>query len=318
MGQVLVDQLSNSLENSFSVGICAADHATNLAELIDLIKREPYPEGFLLKSIIVVGSGLDHEASAAIRQLGVLDPELVIIEEPFRRGKAEAINRIVEEFKSRFLVLVNSDAQPEPGSIAKLLSIIAGDGDVGVVSASPVLQPRSDLPGAILQIMWRAHNECLLTLSNENSMNHCCDELIVLRSEATRTLPSDTVNDGAFLAGAAYRDGYVIQHCDSAHVRIDVPVRLPDLLMQRRRILYGHFQIRRRMGTSPRTVESMLIVNPLLSLSIMVRTIAKSPGLIFALPVAIIAEAFSVAMAIGDTITDKAKHVPWARFGRMS
>jgi cellulose synthase/poly-beta-1,6-N-acetylglucosamine synthase-like glycosyltransferase len=318
MGQVLVNQLSSSLENSFSVGICAADHATKLGELIDLIKREPYPEGFVLKSIIVVGSGLDHEASAALRQIGGPDPEVVIIEEPFRRGKAEAINRIVEAFKWRFLVLVNSDAQPEQGAIAKLLSIIAGDDDIGVVSASPVLWPRTDLAGAILQIMWRAHNECLLTLSNENSMNHCCDELIVLRSEAIRKLPSDTVNDGAFLAGAAYQDGYVIQHCESAHVRIDVPVRLPDLLMQRRRIIYGHFQIRRRVGVSPRTIESMLIVNPLLSLSIMIRTIAKSPRLIFALPVAVIAETFSVAMAIGDTITNKAKHVPWARFGRMS
>ena len=131
-------------------------------------------------------------------------------------------------------------------------------------------------------------------------------------------MPEDTVNDGAFLAGEAFRNGYSIEFCESAQVKIDVPDRLTDVLMQRRRILYGHFQIRRRVGESPRTVELMLVDRPLLSMSILTATLSKSPRLILALPIAIIVEGISFALAIGDTVTSKAKHVPWRRFGGKS
>jgi hypothetical protein len=187
-----------------------------------------------------------------------------------------------------------------------------------MVSASPFFGKRAGVTGAVLQLMWSVHNECLVTLNNEDRNNHCCDELIALRSDAIRKLPRDTINDGAFLAGAAYKDGYSIRFCDTAHVRIDVPSRLCDLLRQRRRIVYGHMQIRRVIGNSPRTIESMLISNPRLSLTVLIRTLRKSPKTVFILPVAIVGEAVSVAMAFLDTMTPKAKHVPWDRFGSKS
>jgi cellulose synthase/poly-beta-1,6-N-acetylglucosamine synthase-like glycosyltransferase len=318
LSQTIVQQTDPKLENSFSVGICAADRATKLKELLDIIKYEPYPSALLLESIVIVGSGLNSKSTAFLRGLGRQGRGLVFIEEPIRRGKAEAINRIIDTFTGQFLVLVNSDAQPERGAISKLLSIITADSRVGMVSASPVLDKRSGVTGAVLQLMWSVHNECLLALNREDQNNHCCDELIVLRSDAIRKLPHETVNDGAYLAGAAYKEGYSIRFCDTAHVRIDVPGRLCDVLRQRRRIVYGHLQIRRVIGESPRTMESMLVGNPRLSLAILVRTVRKAPRTILALPIAVVGEAISVVMALIDTITPKAKHVPWLRFASRS
>ena len=306
------------LKNDFSIGICAADHATGLEELIGIIKDEPYPEALMLNSIVIVASALDQEAHATLRRLESQNGGLTVIEEPTRRGKAEAINRIFDACKSRFLVLVNSDAQPERRAISQLLSMIAEDDRIGMVSASPILHPSPGMVGAVLELMWQAHKECLLTLSKGNMMNHCCDELVAVRLEAVEKLPLDTVNDGAFLAGAAYRNGYSICYCESAHVSIDLPQQLSHVLMQRRRILYGHFQIRRRVGSSPRTVESMLTSNPLLSITILARTLTKCPRAILALPVAIVAEGIAVAMAAADIVTSRTRHVPWARFGSQS
>ena len=306
------------LENEFSIGICAADHAAKLNELLDTINKERYPTGFVLNSIIIVGSGLNQEACLILRALAARNAKLIVIEEPVRRGKAEAINRILEEYTGSFLVLVNSDAHPERGAIARLLSVIAEDNNVGMVSASPVLGDAPGITGAVLRLMWGVHNECLQTLNEGGRNNHCCDELTVLRSSAIRKLPQDTVNDGAFLAGSAYAEGYSIQFCQGASVLIDVPSRFPDVLRQRRRILYGHFQIRRVTGKSPRTMESMLVIDPRMSFVMLARTLRKSPRLIVALPIAIIGEAISVAMAILDTMSAKAKHVPWTRFGAKS
>lgn len=318
MTQVLLSSTAPRLENEFSVGICAADHAAKLSALLEIIKQGPYPTGFVLKSIIIVASGLDPKARAILRGLAEKNTSLTVVEEPIRRGKAEAINRILEEHKADFLVLVNSDAQPEIGAIGQLLSTIAGDNHVGMVSASPVLCKSPGITGTILRLMWNVHNECLLALDEKGLNNHCCDELIVLRSKVIRKLPRDAINDGAFLAGSAHRQGYSIKFCESAHVRIDVPSRIPDVLRQRRRIIYGHFQIRRIMGKSPRTMESMLICDPRISIAILIDVLRKSPSSLFALPVAVVGEAMSVAMAIVDTVSAKGKHVPWARFGAKS
>jgi cellulose synthase/poly-beta-1,6-N-acetylglucosamine synthase-like glycosyltransferase len=166
--------------------------------------------------------------------------------------------------------------------------------------------------------MWELHNECLATLNEADLNNHCCDELIIIRSKALRKLPDDTVNDGAFMAGAAYRAGYTIRFCKEAKVRIDVPERFGELMKQRRRIIYGHLQILRSVGESPRTLESMIFNNPKLGLSILIRTLAKSPRLILALPVAVVGEFVSVMSGTIDSLSSVKKHVPWDRVGRRA
>lgn len=314
---MLVPQRS-VLETGFSIGICAADSAAKLDQLLELLESERYPTGLVLRRVVLVASGCAPAAVAFARDLAQRDPRLILIEEPRRMGKSRAINQIIERFDGQFLVLVNSDAMPERGAIPTMLEEISKDNRVGMVSASPVVGREVGITGSILRLIWGVHNECLLTLNEGERNNHCCDELIVVRSNALRKLPRDTVNDGAYLAGNAYQAGYSIIFSDAAKVKIDVPGSLIDLMHQRRRIVYGHFQIWKSVGQSPRTLESMLIDNPFLSFSILTRTLAKSPRLIFALPPALIAEAISVLLAICDHLTATKKHIPWERFGSRS
>jgi cellulose synthase/poly-beta-1,6-N-acetylglucosamine synthase-like glycosyltransferase len=313
--QSLVHPESKLLKSEFSIGICAADHATNLRKLLDVIEHETYPEALLLKKVIVVASGCEPTALNFLNESEKRRYNFILIDEPERRGKSEAINQIIDSFDGEFLVLVNSDAMPERGAISKLLDVIMQNRDLGVVSASPVLGRRSGITGAVLRLLWGVHNECLLTLNVNDQNNHCCDELVVVRSSALHKLPNGTVNDGAFLAGAAYRSGYKIRFCEEAKVRIDVPVRLGELMQQRRRIVYGHLQILRTVGQAPRTVESLLTDNPRLGLSILIKTIARSPTLILALPIAVIGETISVTLAVLDSLTSSTKHAKWDRVG---
>lgn len=307
-----------ALESGFSIGICAADSAANLDRLLWVIERETYPNGLTLRKVVLVASGCDAEALVHARELARRDIRFVLIEEPARRGKSAAINMIMENFEGELLVLLNSDADPEPGAISTLLLEIGRDNNVGMVSASPIVGNRGGITGSVLQLIWRVHNECLLRLNEGERNNHCCDELIVVRSKALRKLPADTVNDGAYLAGNAYQAGYSIKFSEAARVEIDVPHSFIDLMRQRRRIVYGHFQIWKSVGESPRTLESMLIESPLLSCSILIKTLAKSPRLVLALPFALVGEAVSVFLAMYDNLTASKKHTLWERFGSRS
>jgi len=305
-------------ETAFSVGICAADHARGIDELLHIIEHESYPAGCLLSEIMIVASGLDQANFALVRASASRYGNVILMEEPIRRGKAEAINRMIDCFTGQFLILINSDAHPYPGAISELLGVIISDDKIGLVSASPIIGDSKGVTAAVLKLMWEVHNECLATLNEAEMNNHCCDELMVVRGVAIRKLPNDTVNDGAFLAGAAYQAGYAVEFSQEAKVRIDVPERINDLLTQRRRIVYGHLQILRSLGESPRTLESMLFNNPRLGLSILIQTLAKSPRLVLALPVAAVCEVGSGVLAAIDGLAYGNKHVPWVRIGRKT
>jgi cellulose synthase/poly-beta-1,6-N-acetylglucosamine synthase-like glycosyltransferase len=306
------------LETGFSIGICAADSASNLNRLLALIENESYPQNLMLKKVILVASGCDPTAVTHAKEVANRDRRIVIIEEPTRRGKASAINQIMTNYEGQFLVLVNSDALPEAGAISTLLREIAKDDKVGMVSASPLVNGEDSVANSVLQLIWGVHNECLLRLSDSHRNNHCCDELIVVRSVALHTLPPNTVNDGAYLAGAAYRAGYSIKFSEAARVAIDLPNRFVDIIRQRRRIVFGHFQIWKSVGESPRTLESMLLEDPMQSLSILIKTLARSPNLILVLPVAVTSELISIFLAVYDNLRWTDRHITWQRFGSRS
>ena len=305
-------------QNDFSIGICAADRAANLSNLLTAIMREQFPEGYTLKKIILVASGCDPNALTFARELAEEDERFKIIEEPERRGKSEAINKIIDAFEGSFLVLVNSDAFPEPGAIFKLLRAIGEDASAGVISASPAVASKDGITHGVVRLMWAAHNQCLEELTPGDRNNHCCDELLVIRSEALQSLPADTINDGAFMAVSSTRAGFSVKFCESAKVNIDVPQRMVDVIEQRRRILFGHRQIWESVGQPPKTLESMLTTNPLLSISILIKTLARSPELIVALPVAIVSEVISTYLSFLDTLTSTKRHKLWTRFGNKS
>lgn len=318
MSQSVLLPESSRLETGFSIGICATGSAANLGRLLGLIESESYPSGLMLRKVILVASGCDPTAMLAARELAERDRRFVLIEEPSRRGKSVAINQVIENSDGQFLVLVNSDALPERGAISTLLREMARDDNIGMVSASPIVGSKAGLTGSVLELIWGVHNEFLGKLNVGDLNNRCCDELLVLRAEALRKLPPDTVNDGAYLAGMAFLAGYAIRFCQPAKVEIDVPRNFVDVIRQRRRIVYGHLRIWKTVGQSPKTLESMLVSDPILSISILIKVLADHPMLIVALPVAVIGEVASVFLAIWDNLDSARKHILWKRYGNKS
>lgn len=307
--------LVSSEVQRFTVGICASDEAQNLPELLNLVETEIFPEEFFLTRIIVVASGCSRKTLDIIRRIARKDPRLILLEEDLRHGKAEAVNRIIENSLGDYLLFVNSDTLPLRGSSSELLLAAKCDAKAGVVSGKPYFESRRTLTSKVEQLMWLAHNECSARLDFLEGGNHTSDELMVVKSEILEFLPYGLVNDGAYFASRATSSGYSVAFCRSAGVRINVPNRWVDLISQRRRILFGHFQVRKFTGQTPRTVESMLVSSPLFSLDIIVSILSRNPKLIFALPFAVVGEALSFFLAVKDWIVSTEEHRVWRRYG---
>jgi cellulose synthase/poly-beta-1,6-N-acetylglucosamine synthase-like glycosyltransferase len=300
----------------FTIGICASDRAENLAYLVKLVESEELPEDYFLSKIVIVASGCPEGSLDPVRFLASLDSRILLIEESSRHGKASAINKIIENAEGSYLVFINSDAIPARGSIVKLLRLIDEPGEeTGVVSGRPSFTRNGNATSLVEELMWNVHNECSLRLNHMNLSNHGSDEMMAVRLELLHRLPAGLVNDGAYIAGRARIQGYSIKFCTDAPVYIDVPSRCVDLIRQRRRIIFGHFQVWRLTGRSPMTIESLLLQAPNLSLSLLVRTIARNPKLIKILPLALVSEAASIFLGLKDAVSSMEKHGVWERYG---
>ena len=165
--------------------------------------------------------------------------------------------------------------------------------------------------------MWAIHNECSSRLNHLNVSNHGSDEMMVVRSSALRgLLPSGVINDGAYIGGVVKSRGYRIEFCSGARVVVDVPEKIPDLLRQRQRIIFGHFQVWQLTGRAPKTVESMLLSLPHTSLEIVVRVLSRHPRLIKVAPITFVCEALSFVLALKDMFSPASsrKHKVWKRY----
>lgn len=312
-GPILTSERTREIR-TFSVGVCATGSAEMLPTLLRSLIDEGVPESFKLKRVIIVASSCSSKILGRVKSLCEKDSRFLLLEEPSRQGKAEAVNRIIDHADGDFLVFVNSDALPQKGSISALLESIDEDGKAGIVSASPYFEGSKSLVSGILELMWSLHNCWTLALNHAGLNNHASDELMVVKSRVLSRLPEGLVNDGAYLAGAAFLKGFSIKFSAKARVRIDVPQNLTAIIQQRRRIVFGHFQVWRWLGESPRTFEMMLWRTPMLSLSLLVRRIADSPRLLRALPVAVFTEIIALLLAVKDILQSTSSHVAWRRY----
>jgi cellulose synthase/poly-beta-1,6-N-acetylglucosamine synthase-like glycosyltransferase len=296
----------------FTIGICASDSAKRLPSLVSFLVDEDYGPSFTLRRIAIVASGCPESDLIPVKQSADSDPRISLITEPERRGKAEAINRIMEDSMGGYLVMLNADAFPTKGSIRGLLEIASGP-NVGAVSAKPVFDEGNGLLGRALALMWSAHSLMSLKLNHAGISNHACDELIVVRSDMMSRLPANLVNDGAYIGGLARAKGLKVKFSTSAEVRISVPNQPMDLIRQRRRITFGHVQVWKKLGRPPKTIESMLFTNPLMSLRTIIGILSERPRLILAAPLVLVSESAAILMGVLDANRSTDRHTVWRR-----
>ena len=306
-------QLAKHRLYTFTVGICATGHPPTLGPLLEVVLSSEMP-GFVLNKVVLVASDCSEDTLRAARSIAARDSRLRLIEHERRTGKADAINEIFRETEGEFLVYVNADALIRPDSIPTLLKSIEEDRRTGFVSGRPVFARPRGIIADVLDVMWTAFDFLSSDPSQSKQSNHGTDELMVIRSELLSELPFGVVNDGAYIAGSIREKGFSIGFEPDAVVQIDVPRKMIDLVRQRRRILFGHIQVKRLLGKAPRTVETMMFFSPYASFRIVINMLANRPRRVLVLPIAAMGELMALSGALWDTFVSNAGHAVWKRY----
>jgi cellulose synthase/poly-beta-1,6-N-acetylglucosamine synthase-like glycosyltransferase len=307
-------QAAKSKLYTFTVGICATGNPPTLQPLLETVFGEP--AGFALRKVVVVASDVSEETLRPARRMAARERRMKLIEHARRTGKADALNEVFTEAEGDFLVYVNADAMINAKSIPALLTAIEEDQGAGFISGRPIFERPGGLVSDVLDVMWTSHNLLSSDPDQRRQSNHGTDELMVIRTDLLPELPHGIVNDGAYIAGRIREMGFSVGYQPDAVVRIDVPRRIIDLIRQRRRILYGHIQVKRLLGKAPRTIETMMFFSPTHSARIVIRMLANRPRRALVLPVAAVGELIALSGALWDTLVSSAGHTVWKRYER--
>lgn len=300
-------------EHSFTVGICATDDSCSVGRLMERVSLELLPFHCRISDLVIVVSGSTDGTDRIVGSFSSGLTKTVILEEE-RKGKSEAVNRIINCMKGEHLIMVNGDALPQPGAISCMMKRLL-DGGSSVVCALPV-PAESDCPAFVRHIcnfLWKLHNRTMEILQESGERIHLSDEMIGLNREALIPLPEGTVNDGAYFAARAQHYGQKVSFCREARVDVSIPSGLHGLYLQRRRILYGHMLVREMAGSTPGTVEFKLTERPLLSLRILLSTLKECPEGAALLPFIFAIELRAMTAALVDRKRKKDVHTVWQR-----
>src|SRR5207249_10449559 len=90
--------------------------------------------------VVVVDSASNDETGNIVKKFAgdhKREVNLVLIEQPVRRGKSEAINEALRSVKSEIIILTDADVTFPSGSLRKLVENFEGS-DIGAVSGVDV------------------------------------------------------------------------------------------------------------------------------------------------------------------------------------
>ncbi len=297
-------------------GVVAFNEEANLRGAVRSLLDQRLPTGVRWGDVWVVASGCTDGTVAVAESLAGEDPRVRVVVEPDRGGKARALGAVFARARGDALVLLNSDARAEPGSVAELVSAAGGKSAPYAVMGRPVI-PASTTGRwtPMLRWMWDLHHEFHLDLLADGHGSHLSDELLLVSLPTVAPPPIGVINDGSYLAVWLAQRAGGRWYAPRAQVAIQVPARLRDHLHQRRRIHVGNGQVASLLREPPSTIPEQFFRRPGATVRLLVRLLRRENGISEFARLAT-AEWASYALAAWDRLPPRRDHIRWQRIER--
>ena len=238
-----------------TVGICAFNEEQNIRNLLEALMDQRTMLA-RIEEILVVASGCTDRTPEIVQafrddHLGV---QLLVQRE--RRGKASAINEILQRAQGEVVILEGADTIPHPEAVELLIRPFT-DPSMGVVAAHPVsTDDENTFWGGLTHALWNLHHE--VSLQNPKT-----GEMFAFR-RVVEELPEDVGADEDWIRHEVEGDGYRVMYEPQAVVYNSGPKFIDEFLKQRVRISTQQLYQSRVSSFLPPTWRTRFLVNALL------------------------------------------------------
>ncbi len=253
------------LSIQFTVGICAYNEDKSIGQLLESISCQGLGEEF---EVLVVCSGCTDKTVEIAQAYAKKDARIGVFVENERKGKAAAVNRILENAKGSTVLFVSADTLLHERCLSRLVSRLNVAANVGVACGKPVpIEGVDSFVGRLVRVLWTFHDHVFKELNDAGIARHA-SEVFCIRKDVAEKMPLETVNDDAYLAVVAKKKGWLVKYEPNAVVSISGPKTFSDYIRQRRRIIFGHYQIRKLTGETPQYLVHLLPLYPVKALKL--------------------------------------------------
>ena len=187
--------------------------------------------------ILVVSDGSTDGTDALVRDVAGRSPVPVVLEaRAERRGKADAVNRIVAAMTDiDVIAMVSGDAMPAEGCIERLIAAFA-DETVGVAAGRPVPRGPEGVPAVeVSRLLWALHHR--IALESPKST-----EITVFRNVFPGIDPDSRTDEAAIEAAVTSR-GFRVVYVPEALILTNCPLTLREYVKQRTSVTLGHLKL---------------------------------------------------------------------------
>ena len=238
-----------------SIGIMAYNEEANIGRLLHALLGQQTSH-CTIKEIIVIASGCVDDTESIVRAHAAQNPQIRLIVQPRREGKASAVNLFLRDTASEIVVLESADTLPGPTTIESLVAPFA-DPNIGMTGGRPIpSNNHKKFMGFVVHLLWALHHQVALQQPK-------LGELIAFRRVFHR-IPYDSAVDEASIEPLVRGQGYRLRYVPEAVVYNRGAETIRDFLKQRRRIHAGHIKMRREQGYTVSTMSGSRILMALL------------------------------------------------------
>jgi cellulose synthase/poly-beta-1,6-N-acetylglucosamine synthase-like glycosyltransferase len=288
-----------------TVGISAYNEKKNISNLLEVVLNDQ--ELPVESEVLVVCSGCTDNTEDLVQKYVKKDSRVKLVIEAKKNGKASAINQIFSKAKGKSIIFISADTLPKKGCFSRLLKMVKLPG-VGISCANPVpVNSSSSMIGKLVNLLWSFHGHVFEQLNNAGLTRHAT-EVFCIRRGILDGIPSDTVNDDAYIALTAKKKGWLIKFDKKAEVSMCGPKTFSDYFNQRRRILFGHHQVKKSTGETPQHLLYLLPHYPIKTIKLLLWVLKKYSISTFSTFVMI--ELFINAIASFDVLAGRS-HTNW-------
>ena len=255
-----------------SVGVTCYNNGDNVGALLSEIQDQTFQTNSRIIEVIVVASGCTDNTISEVRERSLHDPRIRLIIEQQRYGKPSAINKILQAMTGDVIVLLSGDVRLSNGQFVDNLVSYCSSG-AGVAGCRPVpVNGTKTAAGYIGSLMWNLHDRTLIA-QVKNGLYKQAGEAFAIRRDAAEEIPSNIINDDAYLVLKAQIAGKKFAYAREVVVRNRTPDKLQDFLLQRARIIRGHQQLQEMIGTSPSVLDILVFRRPSIVADVLVQEI---------------------------------------------
>jgi biofilm PGA synthesis N-glycosyltransferase PgaC len=295
-------------KNSLTIGIYAHNEQANISYVLEsVLKRQELSD---TTRVIVVCSGCTDSTVPIVQHFAADDKRIELVIESERLGVGSAINRILERCQSDLLILIEADTRPYEGAVRKL-AVELEENNAGQVGAWPIIENENNglIPRGLAFIR-RVVLRSLFDLRSFDDRTYSNSEFVCIRRRLLDRVPTDIVNVDTYIDLCIHRRGYPVLPSRKVKVLVRLPESIPDFLAQRRRIYYGHMQIKRLFGTYASSMEGIFSRKPWLAFRSAVQEVRINSRLMFEVWPVLLVEVLAYAGACLDLVR-RSDHVKW-------